>query len=188
MSDTTLSLPSGRFVLRIEPEHHAVLRDAAEECGLSLNEYCARKLAAPGANVTGPSAHAIRKVVDAVGDALVGIVAFGSWARREMTDISDVDLLVIVEDRLPIRRDLYREWDASPLSWDSHRVEPHFVHLPSPEDDISGLWAEAAVDGVVLFERDLRISRRLVEIRREIVAGRIERRECHGHPYWVRAA
>lgn len=188
MSDTTSDLPSGRFVLRIEPEHHAALREAAEESSLSLNEYCARKLATPGANVTGPAADAVEKVMGAVGDALVGIVAFGSWAREAMAETSDVDLLVIVEDRLPIRRSLYREWDASPLFWDSHRVEPHFVHEPAPGDDVSGLWAEAAVDGVVLFERELRVSRRLVEIRREIVAGRIVRLECHGHPYWVKAA
>ncbi|MFW6198957.1 MAG: toxin-antitoxin system HicB family antitoxin, partial [Gemmatimonadota bacterium] len=40
MSDTT-SLPSGRFVLRIDPERHLVLREAAEETGMSLNAYCA---------------------------------------------------------------------------------------------------------------------------------------------------
>lgn len=187
MSDTA-DLPSGRFVLRLEPEHHAALRDAAEASGLSLNEYCVRKLAAPGVSVSGPAAGAVRKAMEAVGDDLLGIVAFGSWIRNEMTGSSDVDLLVIVQGAVPIRRWLYRRWDEAPLFWEEHRVEPHFVHLPSGDDDISGLWAEAAVDGAVLFERDLRVSRRLAEVRRAIADGRIVRRESHGHPYWVRAA
>ncbi|MFW6199572.1 MAG: hypothetical protein ACOC8K_03275, partial [Gemmatimonadota bacterium] len=98
------------------------------------------------------------------------------------------DFLVVVDEGVPLRRELYRQWDDAPLLWDSHRVEPHFVHLPSRGDELSGLWAEAAVDGVVLFDPGLDVSRRLVEIRQEIAAGRIVREECHGHPYWVRAA
>jgi hypothetical protein len=39
--------PSGRFVLRISPGLHAALRAAAAEVKMSLNDYCARKLAAP---------------------------------------------------------------------------------------------------------------------------------------------
>ncbi|MBW3535363.1 MAG: type II toxin-antitoxin system HicB family antitoxin, partial [Gemmatimonadetes bacterium] len=39
MDDTTgPDLPSGRFLLRIEPELHALLRQEAESSGLSLNE------------------------------------------------------------------------------------------------------------------------------------------------------
>jgi hypothetical protein len=53
---------------------------------------------------------------------------------------------------------------------------------------LSGLWAEAAVDGVVLYDRDLSVSRRLVEVRNRIVAGEIVRRRVHGQPYWVEAA
>jgi len=108
-----------------------------------------------------------------------------------MAETSDVDLLIVLEEGVPIRRSLYREWDAmdaDPLRWNSHRVEPHFVRLPGREAEPTGLWAEAAVDGVVLFERALRVSQRLVEIRREIAAGRLVRRRCHGHPYWVEAA
>ena len=174
-------------MLRIAPEHHAALRDAAAACGLSLNEYCARKLAAPGGRVAGPAAAAVRKALEVAGDRIVGVVAFGSWARDEMTPSSDVDLLVVLQDETPIRRRLYRSWDSSPLFWDSRRVEPHFVHLPAPGERTSGFWAEAALDGVVLFERDLQVTRRLAKIRREIAAGRIVRRECHGHPYWVEA-
>lgn len=190
MSDTTSAsdLPSGRFVLRIDPRLHAALREAADAADLSLNEYCARKLASPGAAVEGAATEAVERAVEVVGPDLVGVVAFGSWARDELTDRSDVDLLVILDPETPLERELYWEWDASPLRWEGHRVEPHFVHLPRPCARISGLWAEAAVDGVVLFERDLQVSRRLVEIRRRIVAGELVRRRSHGQPYWVEAA
>jgi hypothetical protein len=45
-----------------------------------------------------------------------------------------------------------------------------------------------AVDGIVLFDRGFTLSRRLSSLRRDIVAGRIVRREVHGQPYWVEAA
>ena len=67
--------PSGRFVLRIEPELHAGLRRAAKEAGLSLNEYCARKLAAPENRDAGPLEVAIRQASTTFGKQLIGVVA-----------------------------------------------------------------------------------------------------------------
>lgn len=181
--------PSGRFVLRIDPALHAALKVAAEAAGTSLNEHCARKLAAPGANLGSPAATAVvERAATLLGGGLVGVVVFGSWARDEVTEGSDVDLLVVVEDGLILTRDLYRRWDESPVRWEDRRVEPHFVHLPAETDRVAGLWAEVAVDGIVLFERGLAVSRRLVALRRDIVDGRIVRRTVHGQPYWVEAA
>jgi predicted nucleotidyltransferase len=182
------ALPSGRFVLRIEPGLHALLRDAAERSGVSLNEYCARKLALAAGSSSAPATEVVTRAAAMLGDELVGVVAFGSWAREELTRGSDVDVLVIVEPQVAITRELYRRWDAAPLRWGSHPVEPHFVRLPASVARLSGLWAEAAVDGVVLYDRDLSVSRRLVEVRNRIVAGEIVRRRVHGQPYWVEAA
>lgn len=187
MNDTT-SLPSGRFLLRIDPRLHAALRAAAEEAGLSLNEYCARKLASPGGKVVGPAGEAVRRAVALVGEALLGVVAFGSWARDELAATSDVDLLIVVQETVRVTRDMYRPWDRSPLDWEGHPVEPHFVQLPEAGGRVSGLWAEAALDGLVLFERGFVVSRRLVDIRRRIAEGRLQRRRSHGHPYWVEVA
>jgi hypothetical protein len=53
---------------------------------------------------------------------------------------------------------------------------------------VTGLWAEAALDGVVLFERGLVVSKRLAAVRRDIVAGRLVRRLAHGQPYWAAVA
>lgn len=181
------SLPSGRFLLRIDPELHAALRQAAGDAGVSLNEYCARKLAAvPGAPTGHGLARAVERAFDLFGGDLVGVVAFGSWTRREVADGSDVDLLLVLEESVALVRNLYLRWDASPLTLEGACIEPHFVHAPDGDDDIGGLWAEVALDGIVLFDPDLRVSLPLVGIRRQIVEGRLVRRAAHGQGYWVR--
>lgn len=53
---------------------------------------------------------------------------------------------------------------------------------------VTGLWAEVAMDGVVLFERGLKLSMALVRIRREIISGRLVRRLVHGQPCWSEVA
>lgn len=193
MTDTKRSVaqaitrPSGRFVVRIDPGLHAMLREAARRAGVSLNDYCAWKLALPSSSI-GPAAEVVRRAAQLFSGGLVGVLAFGSWAREELAQSSDVDVLVVVEPSFAITREQYRTWDAEPICWDSHPVEAHFVHLPDRRGRVSGIWAEAAVDGAVLFDRDLSLSRRLVDIRRRIVAGEIVRRWVHGQPYWVEAA
>lgn len=181
---------SGRFLLRIAPELHALLRRAAEDAGISLNEYCARKLVAPQGGLASlePAVEAVQRAAAMFGDSLVGVAAFGSWARGEAAAASDVDLLVVVERRVELTRRLYREWDRTPLAWDGRRVEQHFVHLPAAGRRVGGLWAELAVDGIVLFERGLALSTRLVRVRRQIAAGRLVRRTLHGQPYWKEVA
>ena len=60
--------------------------------------------------------------------------------------------------------------------------------MPEGAEITGGAWCEAAVDGVVIFERDDRIAARLRQIRRDIAAGRLVRRMVHGQPYWTVAA
>jgi predicted nucleotidyltransferase len=190
MIDTKLGgvSASGRFVLRIEPGLHAALRAAAAEAGVSLNEYCARMLTAPRVPLHDGALSVVTRALELFGDSVIGLVLYGSWARDEVGAASDVDVLVVFESELPITRNVYRLWDSEPVFWESHRVEPHFVHLPEPRGRITGTWAEAAVDGIVLFERDFLVSRRLVALRRRIAEGVYTRRWAHGQPYWVVAA
>lgn len=181
------SLPSGRFNLRIRPELHASLRAAARAAGTSLNDFCARKLASPG----GPMDQAVGAVVDRagsiLGESLTGVVAFGSWARGDEAASSDLDVLVVVGEGVPIARGLYRRWDDGPaLHWDGHEVTPHFVSRPSRSEEVSGLWAEVALDGLVLFERELAVSRYLADVRRRILRGELSFRVADGQSYWVR--
>ncbi|HSF18974.1 MAG TPA: nucleotidyltransferase domain-containing protein [Vicinamibacteria bacterium] len=181
---------SGRFVLRIRPGVHAALREAAADAGISLNDYCAGRLVLP---IGSPSAYAgaasvVERAATLFGERLLGVAAFGSWARGELSEASDVDVLVVVENEVALTRTLYRTWDETPIHWGSQIVEPHFVHLPPSEATVSGLWCEVAVDGVVLFERGMRLSARLVRVRHDIVAGRIVRKLVHGQPYWAEVA
>lgn len=179
---------SGRFVLRLPPALHGALQAAARAAGLSLNEHCVRRLSTGPAVQADASASAVVGRASAIaGSALAGVVLYGSWARGQATDASDVDVLVAVDRDLRLTRDLYRRWDVEPVQWHGRTVDPHFVHLPG--DRVSGsVWGEVALDGVVLFERDLRLSATLARIRREIATGRLVRRVVHGQPYWTVAA
>lgn len=171
----------------MEPGLHAALRRAAKEADVSLNEYCSRRLAAPsgGAEAVGAAAGVVRRAAALLGEELVGLVAYGSYARGEAEDTSDVDVLIVVERSVRLTRELYRRWDEAPLDWEGRRVDPHFAHPPKDSGLPSGLWAEIAIEGIVLFERGLALSRALVRIRRDILAGRIARRVVHGQPYWA---
>jgi hypothetical protein len=96
-----------------------------------------------------------------------------------------VDLLIVLAEDLPLTRDLYRLPGADGLTWEQRVLEPQFVHLPPAEVTVGGLWAEIALDGMVLFERGIRVSQRLARIRHDIAEGRLVRRTVHGQPYWT---
>lgn len=181
---------SGRFLLRLDPELHERLRTAAAAAALSLNDYCARRLATalPDAVLAAPLAEAVARAAGLFGETLVGLVLFGSFARGEERADSDIDLLIVIHRTVPLKRTLYGPWDDEPLFSNGRRIEPHLVHLPRPGARLTGFWAEIAIDGLVLFERGLTLSRRLAAMRRELLAGRLERRSAHGQPYWTEVA
>ena len=115
-------------------------------------------------------------------------MAFGSWARGELADSSDLDVLIVVDRDVAITRDLYRRWDEEVVRCNGRAVDPHFVHLAASPPASSGLWAEVAIDGLVLFECDLRLSSALAAMRRSLVDGRLQRRVVHGQGYWTEMA
>jgi predicted nucleotidyltransferase len=127
----------------------------------------------------------VRQAISLFGDDVVAVAVFGSWARGQANSESDVDCLVVLEDRVALRRGLYRQWDRQTLRLDGRPFEPHFVHLPPEGTRPSGFWAEVALDGIVLAERDCRLSRWLVQVRRHLMAGHLRRRWSGGQPYWI---
>jgi hypothetical protein len=187
MTDTT-EARSGRFVLRMEPDLHQSLRRAAQEAGVSLNEHCLHKLRAPIRQLEASLAGTVEQASAAVGNALQAVILFGSVAREEDTPASDIDVLIVVAEDVPITRSLYDAWDRVDARGSHVRVEPHFVQLPSADGPLSGFWAEIAVDGIILFERGLALSRYLAQVRRRILDGELVRRWAHGHSYWIGAA
>lgn len=175
---------SGRFVLRLDTRLHDVLRRDALAAGMSLNDWCGRTLSAPGA--AGRDASGVVLAIRSwLGDDLEGVVLHGSFARGEHATGSDIDLLAVVRPEKPINRRLYRDWEARASAWDGRAIDLHVVHLPASDDRVSGSWAEAAVCGIVLYDRSLAVSRRLIGIRERIAAGRLVRRMAQGQPYWI---
>lgn len=183
------SAKSGRFVLRMPPALHAELHSAARSAGLSLNAYCVQQLERPDLTAVsdGEKSSLVAHARAVAGEALLAVVLHGSWVRGDASAASDVDALIVVDPSLPLNRDLYRAWDAQPITWRGRRVDPQFVHLPE-DGQISGLWAELALDGVVLYEIDWKLSAHLARIRRSIAEGQLVRRVVHGQPYWRETA
>jgi len=185
---TARSAASGRFVLRLDPQLHGLLRDDAKAAGVSLNDWCSRTLAAPGAAGLDAAAGVVQAIRSRLGGDLLGVVVYGSFARGELATGSDVDVLVVLAEGMPITRALYRQWDGVLPAWNGREIDLHFVHLPEPIAPVSGSWAEAAICGIVLFENELRVSRRLIGIREHIAAGGLTRRMSQGQPYWIHEA
>ena len=179
------SAASGTFVLRLDPRLHAVLRHEAVAAGTSLNEWCSRSLAAPGAAGLSAAAEAVVMIRAGLGADLLGVVAYGSFARGELAAGSDVDLLVVLSEGVKITRSLYRQWDGVVPAWEGREIDLHFVHLPDRDNPVSGTWAEAGVCGIVLYDHDLLVSRRLIDIRSRIAGGELTRRMAQGQPYWI---
>lgn len=182
--------PSGKFVIRMDPGLHAALRASAVAAGTSLNDYCVTRLAlasSTGATADDGAAAVIRRAAAIGGGALMGVVAFGSWARGEATEESDADVMIVLDESVQITREMYRQWDAAPVSLEGRPVEPLFARIPAPDAQLPGLWAEIAMDGIVLFDRGYTTARRLAELRAQIAEGRMTRRWSNGQPYWVAA-
>lgn len=179
------SAASGTFVLRLDPRLHAVLRHEAVAAGTSLNEWCSRSLAAPGAAGLSAAAEVVVMIRAGLGVDLLGVVAYGSFARGELAAGSDVDLLVVLSEGVKITRSLYRQWDGVVPAWEGREIDLHFVHLPDRDNPVSGTWAEAGVCGIVLYDHDLLVSRRLIDIRSRIAGGELTRRMAQGQPYWI---
>lgn len=177
---------SGRFLLRMPPSLHTALDGAAQAAGLSLNEYCVRRLASAGSSHDDAAA-LVARASSVAGSGLKAVVLHGSWVRGEATSASDVDALIVVDRRIRLTRALYRLWDAEPVTWQDRPVDAHFVH-PAAEDTFSGLWAEVAIYGQVLFDCDGWVPKYLISVRQAIAEGRLVRRVVHGQPYWAEAA
>jgi len=178
-----------RFLLRLPAAVHDTATQGAAIHGVSLNEYCVRRLSLTGPPLTlHPDAAAVVARAQAVAPGRVlGVVLHGSWARGEARAASDVDVLVVVASDVQLTRALYRHWDQEPVLWEGRSVDAHFVHLPEAAHG-GGVWCEAAIDGHVLSDPEGRVGAALATVRRAIADGRLVRKRVHGQPYWTEVA
>lgn len=162
----------------------------AADRGISLNELCLRAVesytAVPHAweNENKEEERVWLKTLQKLlGDSLVGVILFGSTPRGEARSNSDIDLLIVVDSALPLNRRLYGLWDEH---FPEGPCSPHFVHLPASTSEAGSIWFEAAIDGIVLTEKDRLLSRILGRFRRAIAPGRLVRKTAYGHSYWIK--
>jgi len=172
---------SGKFVLRLDPETHQSLKEEAKAHGESLNSLCLRKLKG-GANTAVGSEITDRIVQEFAPE---GLVLFGSVARGEASARSDVDLLIVLPQEVPISRKLYQQWDEV-FRHVGDKYSPQFVHLPKTQEVIGSIWLETALDGEILYDEKKLVKSVLIKIRSQIAEGRYLRKVSHGHSYWIR--
>ena len=186
--------PSGpgpaRFLLRLPATLHRVLSERARADGVSLNEYCVRRLRAAEPPLGFPIdvAALVDRVREVVADEqIVGLIVHGSMARGDASTSSDIDVLIVVDRDVALTRELYRRWDAGHTAPSERSLDAHFVHLPQSTERAGSVWCEAAIEGVVVTDPRGRVWRALLEVRRAISEGKLVRRQAHGQPYWTAA-
>src|SRR3989442_1193542 len=91
----------GSILVRTKPELHRTLKQEAQRRRVSLNQLCNELLQAarktpPRAGEIDKWSPIVRRIKEDFGDQLEGLVLFGSVARGEQTDRSDVDLLLVL--------------------------------------------------------------------------------------------
>ncbi len=126
-----------------------------------------------------PVAGVASKLREGLGADLVAVVLFGSRARGEAREGSDWDVLVIAR-RLP-GRTLERAIRLKQMLPPGYRGEVSLL-AKTPEEFTAGLpdlYLDIAVDGVILYDTDEYMARRL-QLLRKLIRRKGLRREKEG--------
>lgn len=172
---------SGKFVIRMTPQLHEELHYESERSGNSLNELCLNYLQNGlllDRTIRDDFPELLLKLKTKFKESLIGVVLFGSQARGDAHDNSDTDVLVALDEKIPIVRDLYKETEDSPFSI-------HFTRFPNLPEDAGSIWLESAIDGKILYDQEDRLAIMLNRLRRKIAEGKVVRKVTHGQGYWV---
>src|SRR5689334_22868700 len=96
---------------------------------------------------------------------VIGVILFGSWARRDNRPDSDVDLVVILTDSY--RRTVeYRKGRVFEIIYTTQKGA--FDYWQNHRDDAFGLWEVA----LILFDRDGTIEKLAGDIKAILAAGK----------------
>ncbi|MFN4181000.1 MAG: nucleotidyltransferase domain-containing protein [Armatimonadota bacterium] len=132
---------------------------------------------------------------EVLGDNLVSVALFGSVARGEATETSDIDLFIVCrqlpkgifrryELLEPIRERLYPEmkrlWEQS--------IYSNFAELAFTEEEarqLRWIYLDMTEDAVILFDRDGFLESILDNLRQRLRELGAQRREIEGVRYWV---
>ena len=124
-----------------------------------------------------------------LGDRLVALVLFGSRARGEATAASDWDLMLIAKGLTPkpFERHLYVK-QLLPVEW---RAVASVLAKTPEEFDVSLqlVYLDIAIDGIILYDRNRYITKRLKAIRNHLERQGLHRKQ-QGHNFewgWTRS-
>jgi len=186
-----MSKYSGKFVLSVPDTLHEQLTKKAIQSSMSLNNICIELLQ-----------HALKKKEDKwwrqiaknyisylkkeFGKDLQALIIFGSYAQGTATNASDLDLLIVLDKSIPIRRSLYTLWNEKMPQDAGLEVTPQFVHIPKSIEQTGSLWFEVALSSEIVWEKNKKTSQMLTKILAWIAADKVRRHWSNGQPYWVR--
>jgi predicted nucleotidyltransferase len=184
---------SGKFVLRVSTELHKAMRKKAYNQGVSLNQFCVQALESSMGKRTEEAIlfpDLVKEVRKVWGEALLGILVFGSYVRGQMTQSSDIDILIVLKESYAVTRADYRKWDETidkKLRYvDGHEISPQFASLPKNVMQAGSLWYQVALEGEVIWKKDSQFLFFLRKVRKAMSEGQIRYSVLHGHPYWVK--
>lgn len=126
-------------MLRIPEQRHLKLTKQAKHYQLSLNQFC-QKILEKGE--ISEMDMIVDKIKTTFEESLEGIILFGSKARSDMHDLSDIDLLIVLNEQITRRH--YKLLELPQI------YSPNFVTF---RKEPSGLWFDVAIDGIVLFDK-----------------------------------
>ncbi len=121
-----------------------------------------------------------------LGQALVGVVIYGSHARGTARPDSDIDLLVIAyelpESRMA-RADFFVDLQFE-AGYSYARASILGKSVAEFESHFPALYLDIGLDGIVLFDRDGYVAGKLARIRALIKEAGLVRRQLDGNFIW----
>lgn len=175
------------FVLRLPASLHLRLKNLAITQRKSLNQVCTGILESGSLSPfdSFDFSPAFWATVAKVKLDVKGVLLYGSYARGDNFDDSDIALMVVVSSDQKIDRKFYRKWDEAADMLSEYSLDVHFSHLPESQTKVKGIWAELATEGLVLWEHNFQVSRYLIAVRKLITTGTLKKKKVHGHSYWT---
>jgi predicted nucleotidyltransferase len=120
----------------------------------------------------------VKRLREEFTDKLLGVILFGSRARKESRDDSDYDLFIILNIFLPISPFKRHKMIMSKLI-DKGRVNFIIRTKEEFERDFPSLYLDLAMDGVILYDKDDYTRLRLERIRKLIDKAGLVRKKKH---------